>query len=117
MSCQPRPQPQASGAAASRARIGKPTNTPTRIRPVRPVCSGSISGLTCVEAAGGCAGAGGTSVPTPAAVESAEVGMGVLALPRRVAAGQAFRPRRVWGQRRYAYVTVGYATVGYASTL
>src|SRR5215831_8415431 len=44
MSCQPRPQPQANGIAATSASIGMPTNTPTRMRCTREVCASSMSG-------------------------------------------------------------------------
>src|SRR3984957_13859186 len=63
MSCQPRPDPQASGTAASNARNGTPTKTAIRIRAPVPLGSGSKSpgGIwlvrafttTCPEDAGG----------------------------------------------------------------
>src|SRR5215468_541909 len=43
MSCQPRPQPQAKGIAASSASIGTPVNTPTRMRCAREFCTSSMS--------------------------------------------------------------------------
>src|SRR5215469_13525403 len=111
MSCQPRPHPQASGMAASSASIGTATKAPIRIRSPVPLRSGSTSGRVWL-------GAGGASAAAPGLPMSAEVAMAVPRLASAVAARwSALLTYRVWGQCRYAYVTVGYGAVGYASTM
>src|ERR1700722_9820436 len=88
MSCQPRPQSQASGTVASSARNGTPTKTAIRIRAPVPFGSGSKSpgGIWLVRAL------------TPARLEGAE-GLAVIAVLS-------------YGPVTYYYVTISYGTVG-----
>src|SRR6516162_1376240 len=102
MSCQPRPQPQASGIAASTASSGIATNTPIMNRSRGLFGSGSMSGrgvrvraAPAGPAIGGLAGPGGTlSV------------MAVIVDPRCASGAM--------GGMGDAYVTVTYETVGCA---
>src|SRR6266542_1763120 len=111
--CQPRPQPQASGRAAMRARNGTATNTATRTRSAVLLGSGLTSGRG--------PGAGPRGVRrSPRRVAALSV-VAVIGVPRSAGfSGQmasGFAPTMVWGQCKYAYVTVAYDTVGCARVL
>src|SRR5580700_9834051 len=111
MSCQPRPQPQATGMAAISARNGTATKTPTRTRSKVLLGSASISGrVRAGPGAGGVMTVPGTSARSVVAV---------IGVPRSAGGddqgASAFAYTGFKGRCKYAYVTVAYATVGYTS--
>src|SRR6185437_3379611 len=105
MSCQPRPQPHASGTAAISARNGTATNTATRTRSNTLVRSGMISGLAAVRGTG--------PSPVRAVVDSVVVVMRSSLAGRLCHMGRLPASTRVRNQHGYAYVYVAYATVGF----
>src|SRR5215470_4641359 len=81
-SCQPRPQPQATGMAATTASIGTPTNTATSTRWSVLAGSGSMSGCAARGARTGIAGAAGAAVTGAGGAAtggSAELSVAVMA--------------------------------------
>src|ERR1700755_3265197 len=102
-SCQPSPQPQASGMAAMRASSGTTTKTPTSARWAVVAGSSSKSERVWRGVMVGVAAVGGAA--TGALARSAEVVIVLLAVVRALRRG--FGPSVL-----DAYVTVTYGTVG-----
>src|ERR1022692_71578 len=110
-SCQPRPQPQATGTAATSARNGTATKRATRTRSKVLLGSGLMSGRARAGPR-----AGGASTVSGVAVRSV---VAVIGVPRSLGgSADGWRaPSHTPGFRgrcKYAYVTVGYDTVGCA---
>src|SRR6266496_2722451 len=77
-SCQPSPEPHASGTAASTARKGTPTNRPTSTRSVVLAPSGSISGGAVPRGGVGLGCGGGVPRGGGVDIEDADGGDAVL---------------------------------------
>src|ERR1700691_689151 len=103
MSCQPRPQPQASGTAAISASRGTATNTATSTRSKTLVRSGMISGLAAAR--------GASSSSARVAVAFVVVVMQSSPTGRDTSVSGLLRIDRVWDQHDSTYFTVAYATV------
>src|ERR1700722_5899841 len=105
MSCQPRPQPQKNGIAASSASIGAKTNTPVMICCALVVGFSSMSGTT-LRSSGAALGSSDSAVSSLCTRVALLVSgaSGVLAM---------FSPEvgRPQAAVLYAYVTVAYTTV------